>query len=107
MPKLYYTPHSCGAASFTAAFTAGLKWESEIVDLAAKKTASGADFYSINPKGNVPTLVLDSGYVINENVASLTYITNQVRMREVENSCVLTIFSCRVPKNSNPLPIRR
>ena len=63
------------------------------MDIGTKKTASGADFYSINPKGNVPTLVLDDGYVINENVASLSYITDHVRKREVENSCVLNLFS--------------
>ena len=29
-------------------------------------TASGVDFYTINPHGNVPTLVLDDGTVLNE-----------------------------------------
>ncbi len=59
MPKLYYTPTSCGAASFIAAYTAGLSFEAEQVDLRAHRTASGLDFYAINPKGNVPALVLD------------------------------------------------
>jgi hypothetical protein len=29
MPKLYYTPTSCGAASFIAAFVAGVKLDAE------------------------------------------------------------------------------
>lgn len=52
MPKLYYTPTSCGAASFMAAHTAGVALQCETVNLGAHKTASGADFYAINPKGN-------------------------------------------------------
>jgi glutathione S-transferase len=76
MPKLYYTPTSCGAASFISAFTAGLPFEAEQVDLKTHLTASGKDFYAINPKGNVPALVLDDGTVLNENTASLAYIAD-------------------------------
>ena len=42
--------------------------------MATHKTESGVDFYSINPKGNVPTLVLDDGTVLNENISCLEYI---------------------------------
>ncbi len=74
--KLYYTPTSCGAASFLAASIGGLEFDSETVDLATHKTKSGADFYGINPKGNVPTVVLPNGTMFNENVATLTYIAD-------------------------------
>lgn len=74
--KLYYTPTSCGAANFIAASMGGLQFDSETVDLATHKTKSGADFYSINPKGNVPTVVLPDGTMFNENVATLTYIAD-------------------------------
>jgi len=74
--KLYYTPTSCGASNFIAAFTAGLNIECEQVVLATHKTASGADFYAINPKGNVPALVLENGTVLNENAATLQYIAD-------------------------------
>jgi glutathione S-transferase len=66
MTKLFYTPTSCGAASFIAANIAGIKLDCETVDLQGHKTASGVDFYSLNPKGNVPCLVLDDGNVLNE-----------------------------------------
>lgn len=74
--KLYYTPTSCGAANFLAAHIGGLTFDSEIVDLRAHKTASGADFYAINPKGNVPTLAFSDGTILNENVATLTYLAD-------------------------------
>lgn len=76
MPKLYYTPTSCGAASFISAFTAGISLEAEQVTLQTHLTASGEDFYKINPKGNVPAIVLDDGTVLNENAAVLQYIAD-------------------------------
>ena len=74
MVKLYYTPTSCAASSFMAAFITGINFDCEAVDLLTHKTESGTDFYSINPKGNVPTLILDDGTVLNENISCLEYI---------------------------------
>lgn len=77
--KLFYTPTSCGAASFIAAYTAGLKLPCEEVNLKTHKTASGVDFYAINPKGNVPAIVLSDGSVVlNENAACLQWIADQL-----------------------------
>lgn len=76
--KLYYSSTSCGAASFIAAFTANVKLEAEQVDIPTHKTSSGNDYYSINPKGNLPALILDNGTLLNENVAVLTYIASMV-----------------------------
>jgi glutathione S-transferase len=75
--KLYYTPTSCGAANFLAATIGGLTFDSETVDLATHKTKSGADFYGINPKGNVPAVVCADGTLLNENVATLTYLADK------------------------------
>lgn len=77
MPKLYYSPISCGAASFISALTAGVNLECEQIDLQSHRTDSGVDFYTINPKGNVPTIVLDDGLVLNENAATLQWIADQ------------------------------
>jgi len=74
--KLYYTPTSCGAANFLTATIGGLAFDSETVDLPTHKTKSGEDFYKINPKGNVPTIVFPDGRVLNENVATLTYLAD-------------------------------
>jgi len=77
MPKLYYTPTSCGFASFASAHICGLKLECEQVDLKTHKTDGGVDFYTINSKGNVPCLVFPCGTVLNENVAILNWIADQ------------------------------
>ena len=75
--KLYYTSTSCGAASYIVASLAGVDFDSEQVDLRAHKTQSGADFYAINPNGSVPTVVLEDGSVLAQNVATLTYIADR------------------------------
>ncbi|KAL3145152.1 hypothetical protein ABBQ38_001752 [Trebouxia sp. C0009 RCD-2024] len=74
--KLYYTPMSCGAASFIAATYAGLEFEGDVVDLKAHKTSSGQDFYQISKKGNVPTLVTPKG-VLSEGPSVLQFIADQ------------------------------
>ncbi len=78
MTKLYYTSTSCGAASFIAAFVADVQLETEQVDIGTHLTSSGADFYKINPKGNVPALVLEDGTVLNENSAVLQFVADLV-----------------------------
>ena len=75
--KLYYAPGACSLADQVALFESGLSFESEAVDLHTKRTASGADFRDINPKGYVPALVLDSGETITENIAVLDWIAEQ------------------------------
>lgn len=75
---LYYSSVSCGAASYISARLGGLSIPSEQVDLATHKTASGKDFYEINPKGNVPCLVLRSAdgkeFLLNEGAAVLQFL---------------------------------
>ena len=76
LPKLYYTTTSCGMANYIAATIGGIQFDSETVDLGTGRTASGADFESINWAGAVPALVLPGGAVLNENVATLTWISD-------------------------------
>ena len=75
--KLYYSPGACSLADRIALYEGGLSSEFEKVDLRTKKTDVGADFRSINPKGYVPALVLDSGEIITENIAVLSWISDQ------------------------------
>jgi glutathione S-transferase len=81
MATLYYTPTSCGAASFIAAVAAGVHINVDQIAFATHTTNSGADFYKINPKGNVPCVVLEDGTVLNEGAAILQYIADQVWFR--------------------------
>jgi glutathione S-transferase len=77
-PALYYTPTSCGAASFIAANIAKFDvapFEANIGNHTL--VATGEDYKKINPKGNVPALKLPSGVLLNEGSAVLQYIADQ------------------------------
>jgi len=75
--KLYYAPAACSLAPHIVAREAGLDLALEKVDLVAKKTASGRDYLSINPKGAVPALELDTGDVLTENAIVLQYLADK------------------------------
>lgn len=73
--KLYIWPGACSMASNIALHEAGIKFDLAKVDKRTKKV-DGVDFTTINPKGYVPTLRLDDGEVLTENVAVLQYIAD-------------------------------
>lgn len=75
--KLYYSPGACSLASHIALLEAGLEFELERVDLKSKLTETGRDFTTINAKGYVPALVLDSEDVVTESAAVLDWIASQ------------------------------
>ena len=70
-------PGACSLADHIALHEAGLTFKHEKVDLKTKRTDSGSDFMTINPKGYVPALILDSGETLTENVAILDWIAHQ------------------------------
>ena len=71
---LYYSPGACCQAAHILLHEAGLEHRSEAVDIRAKRTASGADYFTVNAKGAVPALELDDGQVLTENGAVLQYL---------------------------------
>ncbi len=75
--KLYFTPGACSLSPHIVLREAGLAADLEQVDLKTKKTKSGADFTAVNPKGQVPTLVLDSGETLTEGPAIVQYLADQ------------------------------
>ncbi|HMN82091.1 MAG TPA: glutathione transferase GstA [Burkholderiaceae bacterium] len=75
--KLYLSPGACSLSPHIVLHEAGLPHESEKVDLRARKTASGTDYTTINPKGYVPALVLDDGAVLTEGPAIVQYLADR------------------------------
>ncbi len=75
--KLYFAPGACSLSPHIVLREAGIDAELEQVDLRARKTKSGADYSAINPKGQVPTLVLDNGQTLTEGPAIVQYLADQ------------------------------
>ncbi|HUH56070.1 MAG TPA: glutathione transferase GstA [Rhodanobacter sp.] len=74
--KLYYFPGACSLSPHIVALEAGIPLQLEKTDIKTKLTESGADFGQINPKGYVPTLVLDNGEVLTEGTAIVQYLAD-------------------------------
>jgi glutathione S-transferase len=74
--KLYFTPGACSLAVHIVLREAGYVFDLEQVDLRTGRTASGADYRDLNPKGYVPALVLDDGEVLTEVAAILQYLVD-------------------------------
>lgn len=77
--KLYYSPGACSLASHIVLEEAGATYEVERADIRAKKTAGGADFTAISPRGAVPVLVLEGGEVLTEGVAIMQYVMDSAK----------------------------
>lgn len=75
--KLYFTPGACSLSPHIVLREAQLPFELSKVDLAARKTETGANFIDINPKGQVPTLELDDGSFLTEVPAIVQYLADR------------------------------
>lgn len=75
--KLYYSPGACSLADHIAMHEAGMTFDRVRVDLKSKLTETGQKFEEINPKGYVPTVEMDDGQIITENVAILSWIARR------------------------------
>jgi len=76
--KLYYAPGACSLASHIVLREIDRTFDLERVDLKTHRTARGADYFEINPKGYVPALQLDGpgSDILTENVAILSYLAD-------------------------------
>lgn len=81
--KLFYKPGACSLSPHIVLREAGLDFSIESVDLATKKTEMGEDYLRINPKGQVPALLLDDGSLLTEGVAIVQYLADKVPDRHL------------------------
>ncbi|MGH9575873.1 MAG: glutathione S-transferase N-terminal domain-containing protein, partial [Terriglobales bacterium] len=70
--KLYYAPGACSLASHIALEEVGIAYETERLNL-AEGDQRKPEYLRLNPRGRVPTLVVD-GHVMTENVGILAYL---------------------------------
>lgn len=70
--KLFVAPNTCARVPTIALEEIGAPFETHLIRV-AKKEQKSADFLKINPKGKVPTLLID-GAPLTENVAILSWL---------------------------------
>jgi glutathione S-transferase len=75
--KLFYTPGACSLSTHIVLRELDLPFTLEAVDLKTKRTATGADFTAINPKGYVPALRLEDGEVLTEGAAIVQHLVDK------------------------------
>jgi len=75
--KLYYSPGACSLSPHIALLEAGLPYDLVKVDLRAKKIENGDDYLKVNPKGQVPALVLDNGELLTEGPVIVQVIADK------------------------------
>ncbi|HEY4178093.1 MAG TPA: glutathione transferase GstA [Kofleriaceae bacterium] len=76
MFKLYYAAGGCSIAPHIALREVGSSFELHTVNLKTKKLADGSDFLAVNPKGQIPALILDDGQLLTEGAVMLQYIAD-------------------------------
>jgi len=75
--KLYFAPGACSLSPHIVLEEAGIAAETEQVNNQEKKTKSGTDYWTINPKGQVPALQLDNGDMLTEGPVIVQYLADQ------------------------------
>lgn len=81
--KLYYSKGACSLVVRIIINEIGITSAYEAVDLRNKKTQAGSDFFSVNPKGSVPTLETDDHKILTENAIILQYLADENKAFEL------------------------
>lgn len=77
--KLYFKPGACSLASHIVLRELGVDFTLESVDTQTRRTESGIDYKTINPKGYVPALDTGSA-VLTEGAAILQYLAESTSL---------------------------
>ncbi|MTH48245.1 glutathione transferase GstA [Intestinirhabdus alba] len=81
--KLFYKPAACSLASHIILRESGKDFTLASVDLMNKRLENGDDYFAVNPKGQVPALLLDDGTLLTEGVAIMQYLADAVPDRQL------------------------
>ena len=81
--KLFFKPGACSLASHITLRESGKDFTLDGVDLMKKRLENGDDFFAVNPKGQVPALLLDDGTLLTEGVAIMQYLADSVPDRQL------------------------
>jgi glutathione S-transferase len=111
--KLYYSPGACSLSPHIALHEAGLAHELVKVDLRAKKLENGDDYLKVNPKGQVPALMLDNGELVTEGPVIVQMIADKAASKNLAPAAAsperyklqewLTYINGELHKNIGPL----
>lgn len=74
--KLYYSPGACSLSPHIVLEELGLPYQAIAAPTKTHKLDDGTDYYSINPLGYVPYLVLDDGRTLHEGPAIVQYLAD-------------------------------
>ena len=75
--KLFYSPGACSLSPHIALREAGLAFELVQTSTKTKLLPDGSDYRAINPKGQVPALLLDDGELLTEGPVIVQYVADQ------------------------------
>ena len=75
--KLYYESGTSALASHIALIEAGFTPAMIKVDIPTHRTAAGDDYYAVNPKGCLPSIVFQNGEKLTESVAIMDWAAQQ------------------------------
>jgi glutathione S-transferase len=74
--RLYYMVGACSLSPHIVANEAGIPVTFDRLDRATRRTETGKDYSTVNPKGYVPALELDDGTVLTEGPAIVQYLAD-------------------------------
>ena len=77
MLKLYYSPGACSLSPHIVLHESGLPFEAIPAPTKTHQLPDGTDYYTINPLGYVPLLVMADGEKLREGPAIVQYIADQ------------------------------
>ena len=81
--KLFYYPGACSLASHITLHECGVDFTLVSTDLIDKRLENGDNYLDINPKGQVPALLLDDNTLLTEGVVIMQYVADSNADKEL------------------------